>query len=114
MHELGLTQSILDIALEHAKGNGAAKILKVVVKAGDLMAIVDDSIQLYFKYLSRGTIAERSELIIERSPAVVSCRSCGEKSEIGMFEVFTCPECDGFLVELISGRELYVDSIEVE
>lgn len=114
MHELGLTQSIVDIALEHAKGNDATRILTVTVKAGNLTGIIDDSMQLYFNYLCRGTIAEESRLVIEHLPALVNCRSCGEESEIGPFETFTCPKCGELTIELISGREFYVDSIEVE
>jgi len=114
MHELGLTQSILDIALDHARDNEAAKILKVTVKAGDLTGIIDDSIHLYFEYLTRETIAEGSELVIEHLPAIISCRACGEKSKVGAFEVFACPKCGGLHVELISGKEFYVDSIEID
>ncbi|HZD60462.1 MAG TPA: hydrogenase maturation nickel metallochaperone HypA [Anaerolineae bacterium] len=114
MHELGLTQSILDIALEHAERNNATKILTVTVKAGTLVGLVEDSMQFYFNYLTRTTIAEDAELIVEHLPAVVSCNSCGRKSEVSVFEVFTCPRCNGFSVELISGREFYVDSIEIE
>lgn len=114
MHELGLTQSILDIALDHASKSHARRILKVRVVAGDLAGVIEESLELYFDYLSRSTIAEGADLVIEHVPAVIACGSCGERSEVGNDQVFTCPHCGALAVELLSGREFYVDSIEVE
>lgn len=114
MHELGLTQSIIDIAIEHANKNNASKLLKINVKAGDMIAVVDDSMQFFFKYLSSNTIADGAELIIEHLPARVECRECKEVSEVNGFEVCVCPKCGEFAAEPVSGREFYVDSIEVE
>lgn len=114
MHELGLTQSILDIAIEHANKNSANKLLKINVKAGKMVAVVDDSMQFFFKYLSSNTIADGAELVIEHLPIRVKCQECKEVGEVNEFEVSTCPKCGEFAIELVSGREFYVDSIEVE
>jgi len=114
VHELGLTQSILEIALEHAAKNGAERILKVKVVAGDLAGVIDESLQFYFEYLTRDTLADGAGLVIEHVPAVIKCGACGVTGRVTQQQVFTCPQCDALAVELIAGREFYVDSIEVE
>jgi len=114
MHELGLTQSILDIAVEHAVKNGAAKISQVNVKAGKMTAIVEDSMQFFFEYLAGDTIAAGAQLVIEHVPIVIRCLQCGKESEVEQLDIYTCPHCGEHAVELVSGREFFVDSIEVE
>lgn len=114
MHELGLTQGIVDIAVEHAGKNDASRILRVKVKIGDMMAVVEDSMQFYFDYLTADTIASGAKLEIEHIPIVIRCASCGEVSRVSEFEVYTCPRCGSLAVELLSGKEFYIDSIEVE
>ena len=114
MHELGLTQSILEIALDNAAKNGAGRILKVRVVAGDLTGVIDESLCFYFDYLARGTAADGAELVVEHPPAVIKCAACGEESRIAAEQVCSCPQCEALTVELLSGREFYVDSIEIE
>lgn len=114
MHEYGLTQGILDIAVENAEKNNAKRILKVNVKIGGLMAVVEDSMQFFFEYLSAGTPAKGAELLIENVPVMIRCSSCGVESEVSQFEIYKCPKCGEMTVELVSGREFYIDSIEIE
>jgi len=114
VHELGLTQSILEIALENAAKNNASRILKVKVVAGDLTGVIDDSLRFYFDYLARGTAAEGAELAIDHPPVIIKCAACGGESRVGGEQAFACPECAALTVELLSGREFYVDSIEIE
>jgi len=114
LHELGLTQSVLDIAVEHAKNNDASRILRVNVKAGELVAVIDDSMQFFFEYLSGDTIAKGAELVIKHVPVVIKCSSCGAQSRVDKLEIYTCPGCKEHTVELVSGKEFFVDSIEIE
>lgn len=114
MHEMSLTQSILDIAIEHAKANNAKKILLINIKSGRMMAIVDDAMQFAFEYLKKGTIAEEAILIIEHVPIVVECLECNSKSQTEKHEILTCPKCGAHFVKILTGKEFYVDSIEIE
>ncbi len=114
MHELAITQRILEIALEHAGRAGARRIVAIHLVVGDLSSVVDDSVQFYFDHLSPGTPAEGASLHFTRLPARYRCRTCGEEfiPERGL--VWQCPACRGWEVEIVQGREFYLESIEVE
>ncbi|MBI4733911.1 MAG: hydrogenase maturation nickel metallochaperone HypA [Rubrobacteridae bacterium] len=114
MHEMGLTQSIIDIAVDHAERANANKITQINVKAGDFMSIVEDSLQFAFTYLSSDSIASGAQLVVERIPIIIHCDNCDSDSEVDKTDIHICPNCGECFVQLVSGREFYVDSIEVE
>lgn len=113
MHEMSVTQSILDIVCRHATEARAKRVLRINLVIGELSSIVDDSVQFYFDYLSRDTIAQDAQLRFERLPVRVQCRACGY--EWGPTHAdWTCPRCGQAQAQVVSGREFYIDSIEVE
>jgi hydrogenase nickel incorporation protein HypA/HybF len=114
MHELPVTQSILEIALRHAIKGGAKRILAINLTIGDLTGFVDDSIQFYFDYLSKETAADGARLTIERIPARARCHQCGAEYAPPDSRIWTCPQCEALGGEVIAGKEFYVASIEVE
>ncbi len=73
MHEMAVTQSILDIAIKHAQQAGASRITHVNLVVGEMAGIVDDSVQFYFDFLSQDTIAHGAELIFARRPIAACC-----------------------------------------
>lgn len=113
MHELSVTEQILAIAVQHAAQAGASRILRVDLVIGEMTGFVNDSIQLCFEALSDGTIAAGAELGFTRIPVRVRCRECGTEFEPEEMD-WLCPGCGAFGGEVIAGRELYVDSIEME
>ena len=104
---------MLDIALEHAGKADASRVGKIYLAVGSLCGFEEECIQFYFDFLSKGTIAEGAELSFDRVQAMARCNGCGNTFELGEFER-SCPRCGGDRLELIAGRELFVESIEVE
>jgi hydrogenase nickel incorporation protein HypA/HybF len=113
MHELALTQSILNIALAEAAGHQAAKVLEIHIKAGVLAGVLPQLVQEYFNIISVGTAAEQARLFIEKVPAAITCLDCGAASEVERY-IFACPACNSSHIRLVEGRDFYVDSLEVE
>ncbi|MCP4622321.1 MAG: hydrogenase maturation nickel metallochaperone HypA, partial [bacterium] len=66
MHELQVTEKILNIALKHAAPERVKKIVKIYLEIGELAELEDEWIQNYFDYLSKDTLAEDAKLIITR------------------------------------------------
>jgi hydrogenase nickel incorporation protein HypA/HybF len=115
MHELQVTERILEIALKYAEPNQVEKIVAIHLKIGELSDLEDEWIQKYFDYLSKGTIAEGAQLKIQRTPVVMECEDCGFSFEIDLKETkdILCPECGHSKCNLISGREYRIENMEV-
>jgi hydrogenase nickel incorporation protein HypA/HybF len=115
MHELSVTESILNIVLKHAQTNGADKVLTIGLKIGELSELVGECIQHYFDYLSKGTIAEGAVLDIERAPIIFECTECNNTFQVSLSHTkdFTCPSCHGAKITLVSGREFYIKDITI-
>lgn len=115
MHELSIMSNILDIVMEYATKNGAKKVAKVYLQVGDLSDLLPEWMQMYFDFVSKDTIADKAELVIERVPAVLKCKKCLNEFTMNRENwQFTCPKCNETDVEIISGREFKILSIEVE
>ena len=115
MHELQITERILDIVLKHAGGRDVSKIVRIHLRIGELSDLEDEWIQHYFDYLSRGTLAENAQLAIQRVPVILSCQPCARSFEIKRAELGSarCPECGEESLELVAGREYLIENMEV-
>lgn len=113
MHELAVTQSILDISLRHAQKVEAKRIVAINLVVGRFSSIVDDSVQFYWDMIAEGTIAHGAKLHFERIPAEMKCQECGNTFEPNDVS-FTCPECLSPRIRVTKGDELRVESIDVE
>ena len=112
MHELPVAQSILDIALRHAEQAQASKIVAIHVTIGQLSSVVDDSVAFYWDMIAQGTPAEGARLEFKRIPARLRCLDClHEYTYEG--EEFACPACSGAQVQVIAGREFFLESLDV-
>lgn len=113
MHELAVTESIVEIATRHAAQAGASRVLAINLVIGELSSIVDDSVQFYFDYLSEGTSAEGARLVFSRLDVALMCQACGHRWEPTGAD-WRCPVCGAARAQAVQGREFYVESIEVE
>ena len=114
MHELSVTQSILNIAVEAANGAGSKRVTAIDVLVGELTGFVTDSIQFYFDLLSKDTVAEGALLRFRREPASATCSACGHVFHPEAPFLPLCSACGSPGARLSGGRELRVESIEVE
>ena len=113
MHELGITESIVNIALDKAKEAQASKIVKINLVIGELSGFVPDCIEFYFDFLSKDSIVEGAVLNFELAPAQLRCRNCSATFR-PQDTLWNCPKCQSQSLEVTGGRELYIESMEVE
>ena len=115
MHELQVTERILNIALKHASTNNVSKIISIQLKVGELSDLENEWMQKYFDYLSKDSIAEGATLKIERTPVIMQCDDCAHSFHVNIREMkeIQCPECVGKKCTLTSGREYYIKDMEV-
>jgi hydrogenase nickel incorporation protein HypA/HybF len=113
MHEFGITENIVNIALEKANEAQARKVIQINLVIGEMSGFVPDCIQFYFDSLSKDTIAEGAVLHFELVPAQLHCRTCSTIFH-PQDTLWYCPKCQGQSVEISKGRELYIESMDVE
>ncbi len=112
MHELSITQSMLDLAMEEAKKVNAERVGRINLVVGEMSGIVDQCVEFYFEFLSKDTIASDAVLSFRNVPMKARCRNCGELFIPKEFD-WSCPKCQNNNMEIVSGNELYIESIEV-
>jgi len=111
VHELSLTSAILDTVERHAEGR---KVNTVELTVGALRQVVPSSLDFYWGIVTRETVCEGSELKLTEIEARVSCNACDAQPWTLDTPVFRCPSCGGSDVEVLTGTEFFVDSIDVE
>lgn len=113
MHELSITEHLLDHCIREAEAQNVSRIRTIRLCIGQLKGIVPDCIQIYLDMLSEGTIAEGAQIEAEFLPVKVLCRDCGKEGEITPHHLF-CPHCGGLRLKILSGKEFYIKSMEVD
>jgi len=113
MHELSVTEALLDLALRHARAAQAIRITDVNVVIGQLSTVIDDSVQFYWDMISGGTPAAGARLHFRRVPALFQCGECRHEYAPAA-EVLACPACGSLEVSLIRGDELYLETLDIE
>lgn len=113
MHELSVTENILKTSLEYAEKEKAKAVTDIFLKIGTLSSIVDDSVNFYWSFISKNTICANAQLHFERIPAKFECLQCGHTYIIEE-ELSACPNCGSIQVNLISGDEFQLISINIE
>ena len=113
MHEYPITQQIIKLSEKACIEAKAGSVKKIRLVVGDLSGFVSESIDMYFKIISAGTLCEGAVIEIERVETKLRCPACG-----ALFKrlpmSFACPECgtDGEPTDI--GKEFYIRDIEVE
>jgi hydrogenase nickel incorporation protein HypA/HybF len=113
MHELSVTENILDIAVRYARQNEAKRVTNLYLVIGRLASIVDDSVQFYWEIISRDTLCAGSTLHFERLPANLLCLDCSKEYTLNS-DLTPCPACGSANVQVTTGEQFYLDSIEIE
>lgn len=113
MHELPITQSIVEIAVRHAKQANARRVTDIYLVIGQLSSVIDDSVLFYWDIISEGTICEGARVHFDRIPAKLRCLECKHTFAIP-HDLTPCTNCSSTLVKIIAGKEFRLESIEIE
>ena len=111
MHEVSIIQNVVKIVSEKAIENKFTKVNKVSLRIGQLSGVMPESLNFAFKSCIIGTMLEGSTLEIEKVNAVAECIDCKQVFPIDHFNKL-CPCCNKFCSSIISGYELYINTIE--
>ncbi|WP_099042617.1 hydrogenase maturation nickel metallochaperone HypA [Mycobacterium neglectum] len=108
MHEMALTQSVVDAVCEHAAGR---RVHSVKLEVGALCAVVPDAMTFCFELATEGTVADGASLVVDLRPGEARCRTCDTSFELNDL-ILLCP-CGSADVDVTAGRDLKILSMEV-
>ena len=112
MHELAVAQGLLEIVEQEARSYEGARVVRIWLRIGKLSAVVPEALRFAFDAITRGGMAEGAALEIEEVSLSIRCHAC-EEVFIVEDPFMICPRCGGVDVELVSGRELEIRSMEI-
>ena len=113
LHEFSIAQTIVQAVLAELKKVRPARLVRARIVAGHLHQLVNANLTFAYKVLTKETPAAGSVLSIRRVPIMAECRQCHWRGKI-RGALFACGRCQAGDLEITGGKELYLDSIEVE
>jgi hydrogenase nickel incorporation protein HypA/HybF len=111
MHEVGLRQAAVELAVAEAAGRGAGRVHRVVLRVGALAGVEPEALDFACEVTAAGTIAPGARLDVERTPAVCFCPDC-RREFAPPGAVMECPRCGTVSTDLRGGCELELASLE--
>ena len=108
MHELSITQSIVEACSERAAG---ARVRRVTVEVGRLTCVMRDALRFCYDVCAEGTSLQGSELEIIVIPGRACCRACG--GEVAADDLATPCDCGSHDLHYIAGEELRIKEMEL-
>jgi hydrogenase nickel incorporation protein HypA/HybF len=114
MHEAAIAQGVIDEILRlREEGAWRGRLVRAHLRIGKLTAVVPDYLAFCFAAMVEGSELEGVTLGWEDVPVRGRCLDCGETSEFATVG-FLCMTCGSPQVEITAGRELLIDSLEVD
>jgi hydrogenase nickel incorporation protein HypA/HybF len=114
MHELSIVTSVVESVTESLASYPGARVLQVRLRVGALSAVIEDSLQFCYGIAIEGTPLAASKLVVNTVPVTVHCSACGQDGALESLQHFHCPHCDAPATDVRTGRELEIESIEIE
>jgi hydrogenase nickel incorporation protein HypA/HybF len=113
MHELSIALSMIDQILEESASRGGLKVEVVHLRLGLFAGVYKDALLFAYEISCEGTELVGSRLEIETVPLVIHCSVCGKDQVPPSVYQICCPECQTPSLEIVTGREIEVASLEV-
>ena len=113
MHEMSLAINIVELVSEKAQAAGAQKITVIELEVGRLSGLMVEALTFCFEAAARNTPAEGARLLIRELDGRGSCLACGHSFAVESL-LAQCPQCGGYAVETLQGKELRVVSLTVD
>ena len=108
MHELVLTQSIVEMVAKHAQGR---TVKRVTLEVGKLTCVMPDALRFCFDLVAAGTALDGAKLDIREIEGRARCAACGE--EFTQHTLYTGCPCGALDFARLSGEELRIKEYEL-
>ena len=113
MHEMGIIAGVLDAVHASARDAGALRVLSIRLRVGEMTEVIEEALTFAFEALTEDTMSEGAELMVDWVKPKSVCLDCAEEFEHDRFHRI-CPSCGSYETVVVAGRELEIESIEVD
>ena len=113
MHEMALSESVLQILEANARNQGYARVKTVWLEIGDLAGVDREAMRFSFEAVTRGTLADSATLEIINVPGKAWCMPCACTVDVKQ-RFDACPACGSYQLQVVGGDEMKVKELEVE
>jgi len=114
VHEMSIVQALIEqVEAEVEKSGQCGRVVGLDLVVGRLSGVHVDSIRFAFEILAPGSILEGSTLRVSEPAAHSDCRQCGARVQIEDLTM-SCPRCGSGEIVIDGGRDLLLQSIELE
>lgn len=114
MHELSIATAVIDEVAKHVAAAGGGRVLAITLRIGRLSCVQEGALRLSFELASADTELSGARLEIIDVPVRIWCPACGAEQELPGVQSLACPECGRLSGDIRAGRELDLESIEME
>ncbi len=114
MHELSIAYSLVEVASQSAQEAGTTRVRSVTLRLGALSGVVRDALEFCYEIATGDTLLAGSTLGVKELPVRIYCASCCKEVELASVQSFRCPQCDTPSGDIRQGRELEIESIEID
>lgn len=113
MHEMALTEGILDLLEEQAKQQSFSRVRTIWLEIGELSTVDPEALVFCFDALRSGTLADGAKVEIIRVPGQAFCLGCARTVALAQ-RYDCCPECGGEQLQVTGGDGMRVKELEVD
>ena len=114
MHELSIVQSVVTSVTDWLNERPPVKVHTVTLCVGALSGVVEGALQFGYEIATQGTPLAGSKLEVREQPVVIYCATCKEQVELAGVQSFRCPRCGTPSADIRKGRELEIESLEID
>ena len=108
MHELALTESLVDLVAERTVGR---RVVAVHVRVGALSGVVPEAMEFCFDVATAGGPLAGARLVVEGVAGRIACRTCG--AEAAAEDLVLLCSCGSADVAVVAGQELTLSRVEL-
>jgi hydrogenase nickel incorporation protein HypA/HybF len=113
MHEVAIANEIMDLVLKKAEEHNAAKVTKIKLMIGELTSIVPEALDFAFVSITPGTPLQGVKVVMKKVKLKGKCGDCNKEFRIKHM-MYICPKCRGTNIKILSGKEMIIQSIDME
>jgi len=113
MHEFSLMAGVIDAVEASARENNASRVVEIKLVIGEMTEVLEEAMNFALEVLAPQTLVEGARLTMTKVVPQSRCLACDTVFEHDRYH-FACPACDSLATELLAGKEMYIESIEIE